>query len=327
VSVGATKAGEFDIIARYFAPLARGFEGAAGLTNDVASFVSAPGCEIVVTVDTLVEGVHFFPEDPPRQIGQKLLRVNLSDLAASGAEPRYYFLAMSLPARIDEDWIAGFTAGLADDQDEFGVRLGGGDTTSTPGPVSLTLTAIGEVPVGATIGRCGAVPDEDIWVSGTVGDAALALPLISAGADMQDYPHILSRYRLPQPRVGLGPALRNLASASIDVSDGLLADLHHICKGSEVGAAIHKVDIPLSDEAKGLLARDSSRWELILGGGDDYEILFTAPTIMRARLDTVSRDSGISLTRIGKTTKGPEIMVSDETGTLRDATISGWRHF
>lgn len=327
MSVGETRLGEFDIIARYFAPLTRGFEGAAGLTNDVASFAAAPGSEIVVTVDTLVEGVHFLPEDPARLIGRKLLRVNLSDLAASGAEARYYFLAMSLPARIDEGWIAEFAAGLADDQDEFGVRLGGGDTTSTPGPVSLTLTAIGEVPAGATIGRCGAVPDEDIWVSGTVGDAALALSVMSGEEGVQDFPHILSRYRLPQPRVGLGPALRNLASAAIDISDGLLADLQHVCKGSDVGAGINRGDLPLSDEARILLAGEPSRWDLVLGGGDDYEILFTAPAIMRTRLDAVSRDTGVPLTRIGKTTRGPAITVTDETGTSREAAPSGWRHF
>ena len=202
-----TRTGEFEIINRYFAPLSQGFAGAHGLTDDTASLLIGDGNEAVITLDTMVSGVHFLPTDPPDLIARKLLRVNLSDLAAAGATPRTYFLSLSLPSSVIDSWIAAFAGGLAADQMSFGVVLGGGDTTSTPGPLTLSLTAIGEAPRGQAISRAGAKPGQDIYVSGTIGDAALALALIqSDGVEqaLRDASALMARYRLPEPRVSLG---------------------------------------------------------------------------------------------------------------------------
>jgi len=325
-----SRPGEFELIARYFAPLAKGVPGAAGLTDDVATFAPSPGCEVVLTVDAMVEGVHFFPADPPDLVARKLLRVNLSDLSAKGAVPRAYLIAASLGEGIVEDWIARFAEGLARDQAEYGVALVGGDTTATPGAATLSLTAIGEAPVGTVIRRGAASAGEEIYVTGTVGDAALGLRAIAEfGPDeaLARWPDLVGRLRLPQPRVRLGPALRGIARAAADVSDGLVADMGHICAASGVGASLEIEALPLSPAAQGLLAERPGWRDVVLGGGDDYEILFSAPAGAAGRLSELARDFDVPITRIGATGAGAGVTVRDATGLEVPVGHAGWRHF
>ena len=325
-----TRTGEFETIARHFAPLSKGFPGARGLTDDTASLLIGDGNEAVITLDTMVSGVHFLPTDPPDLVARKLLRVNLSDLASTGAAPLIYFLSLSLPSSIVDSWIAVFAGGLADDQTSFGVVLGGGDTTSTPGPLTLSLTAIGEAPRGQALSRAGAQAGQDIYVSGTIGDAALALALIqSDGVEqaLRDAPALMARYRLPEPRISLGLSLRGLATAAIDVSDGLVADLGHICRTSAVGAAVDATAVPLSPEARNLLSERGDLSERVFTGGDDYELLFTARPEDASRLLAVSEKLSLPLTRIGRTIEGDSPVLMSESGEIISLATSGWRHF
>ena len=325
-----TRPGEFEIIARFFAPLAQGEAGALGLTDDAAILAPAAGNEFVVTVDMLTAGVHFLPDDPPDLLARKLLRVNLSDLAAMGATPRAYFLALGLPPSVDVAWFEAFSGGLATDQAAFGIVLAGGDTTATPGPLVLSLTAIGEVPAGTAIRRSTARVGEDVYVTGTIGDAALALGVIDGR--LRDLPapdaaHLIGRYRLPEPRVAFGPALRGLASAMIDVSDGLLADLGHICETSGIGAEIDFPQVPLSPAAARLVAGAPALAETVATGGDDYELLFTAPDRARGAIAAAAARVGVPVARIGRTIAGGGVRLRDAAGRPIEPARAGWRHF
>ena len=224
---------EFSLIARHFRPLAG--PGALDLSDDAALLTPPSGRQLVLTTDAMVAGVHFLPDDPPDLVGRKLLRVNLSDLAAKGAVPLNYLMTVSVPKDTPEAWYAGFAAGLARDQATYGVTLLGGDTTSTPGPISLSLTIIGHVAPGTAIHRFGAQAGDEIWVTGTIGDGALGLAA-ATGRLSDATGFLLDRYRLPQPRVGL--ELAGIASAGMDVSDGLVQDLGHICRASALAADI-----------------------------------------------------------------------------------------
>ena len=324
------RTGEFETIGKYFAPLSQGFAGAHDLTDDTASLLIGDGNEAVITLDTMVSGVHFFPADPPDLIARKLLRVNLSDLASAGATPRTYFLSLSLPSSIIDSWISAFAGGLAADQVTFGIVLGGGDTTSTPGPLTLSLTAIGEAPRGQAISRAGARPGQDVYVSGTIGDAALALALIQSSSveqALRDAPALVARYRLPEPRVSLGTSLRGLATAAIDVSDGLVADLGHICRTSAVGAEVEASIVPLSPEAQNLLSKRSDLSERVFAGGDDYELLFTARPEDAENLSAISEKLHVPLTRIGRTIEGDSPVLVSESGKKINLAGAGWRHF
>jgi len=322
--------GEFEVIARFFAPLAKGEAGALGLTDDAAILAPVAGNEFVVTVDMLTAGVHFLPDDPPDLVARKLLRVNLSDLAAMGATPRAYFLALGLPSSVDVAWFEAFSGGLAADQAAFGIALAGGDTTATPGPLVLSLTAIGEVPAGSAIRRSTARAGEDVYVTGTIGDAALALCIIDGR--LRDLPaadtaHLIGRYRLPEPRVAFGPALRGLASAMIDVSDGLLADLGHICETSGIGAEIDFPQVPLSTAAARLVAGTPALAETVATGGDDYELLFTAPERTRGAITAAAARVGVRVARIGRTIAGGGVRLRDAAGLPIETARAGWRHF
>jgi thiamine-monophosphate kinase len=316
--------GEFEFIARRLRPLA-GAPGALGLTDDAALLDPRPGTQLVLTKDAMVAGVHFLPDDPPDRIAQKLLRVNLSDLAAMGAEPIGYLLALARPKALEDDWLGTFCKGLAADNATYGISVFGGDTVSTPGPLTLSLTAIGDVPKGEALLRGGARPGDDIWVSGTLGDAALGLAVLQAKLEV-DGPareNLIERYRLPSPRLALGQALRGLAHAAIDISDGLLADLGHILEASEVGAEIHADLLPLSHAAKGLAgAQDAA-----LSGGDDYELLFTASPSQRDAIEHLAPELDLSLTRVGALRTGSGVRVVDASGRPIEPTSRGWQHF
>ena len=299
--------GEFELIARYFAPLAKGFPGAAGLRNDNAVLSPPRGKQLLVKTDAIVAGVHFLADDEPGLVARKALRVNLSDIAAGGGKPLAYQMALALPPRWTEAWVAAFCRGLAADQRKFGVHLCGGDTVATPGPLTVSITLFGTVPSGRAMSRGGARNGDDIWVSGTIGDAALGLLVARrklAGMSHAHKRHLIARYRLPQPRLDLAPLLRKLARASIDVSDGLAADLGHICAQSRLGARIDVDAVPLSAPARAALAQDRALLARILGGGDDYEILFTAAPARRQALAAAARAIGIKLTRIGEMNDG-----------------------
>jgi thiamine-monophosphate kinase len=316
--------GEFEFIARRLRPLATA-RGALGLTDDAALLDPVPGRQLVLTKDAMVAGVHFLPDDPPGQIAQKLLRVNLSDLAAMGATPLGYLLALARSGDIADDWLAAFCTGLAADNAAFGIALLGGDTVATPGPLTLSLTAIGEVPAGAALLRAGARPGEDVWVSGTLGDAALGLKVLRRESEVADEARawLIERYRLPQPRLALGQALRGIASAAIDISDGLVADLGHILEVSGVGAEVHAAALPLSAAARDLPgARDAA-----LSGGDDYELLFTAPPKRRDELEALARQLDLPLTRIGAIRVDPGLLVLDQKGQELRVRKAGWQHF
>ena len=311
---------EFALIARHFRPLAG--PGALGLGDDAALLVPPAGRELVLTVDAMVAGVHFLLDDPPDLIGRKLLRVNLSDLAAKGATPLGYLMTVSAPRGTPEAWFAGFAAGLAADQTEFGITLLGGDTTSTPGPVSLSLTAIGHVVPGQMIRRNGAGVGDDIWVTGTIGDGALGLA-VAQGRLMDPSGHLLARYRLPQPRLGL--SLAGIATAGMDVSDGLVQDLGHLCRAAGLGAEIEATLVPLSAAAR----TAGPDWlATCLTGGDDYELLLAVPPARGAVLEDAARAAGMSVTRIGRFHGGaPRVMVRGPAGEEIRLNRAGWSHF
>ena len=331
----STLPGEFELIARYFAPLAAGFPGAFGLLDDAAVIAPLPGHELVAKTDAIVGGVHFLPDDPPDLIARKALRVNLSDLAAKGAVPRAYMLDIMLPRTVTEDWIAAFARGLAQDQDAYRVHLIGGDTDSTPGPVTIAIMAFGDVATGRMLRRGGAREGDTVFVTGTIGDAALGLKVLRgklARLNTRAANFLVDRYRLPRPRVTLGPRLIGLASAALDVSDGLLADLRHICEVSELAAVVEAPRVPLSTAVRAALATNSERITTVLTGGDDYEILFTAPPAVLNELTELSKTLGVPITAIGRMESPPigkkaQITVLDESGEPLAFDRSGWTHF
>ncbi|MCX8134409.1 MAG: thiamine-phosphate kinase [Roseococcus sp.] len=307
---------EFAAIARHFRPLAG--EGALGLADDAALLAPPPGCELVLAADAMVQGVHFLPEDPPESIGRKLLRVNLSDLAAMGAAPLGYLMTVALPPGLPEGWLAGFAAGLAQDQGRFGLAVLGGDTVSTPGPVTLSLTILGTVAPGAALRRAGARPGDAIWVSGRIGDGWLGLR--AARGEWPDPGGALAaRYRLPEPRLALGRALRGLAHACLDVSDGLLQDLSHLCREGGVAAEVEAARIPVSDPAAPIAA--------LATGGDDYELLFAAAPEAEEAVLAAAAAAATPVTRIGRFTAGPPRVTLRAPGGA-DITPErlGWSH-
>jgi thiamine-monophosphate kinase len=313
--------GEFEFIARRLRPLASA-PGALALVDDAALLEPRLDMQLVLTKDAMVAGVHFLRDDPPSQIAQKLLRVNLSDLAAMGAAPIGYLLALARPRAIEDDWLTAFCAGLADDNAAFEVSLLGGDTVSTSGPMTLSLTAIGEVPKGKALLRSGARAGDDIWVSGTLGGAALGLAVLRGELKVAEpvRSHLVERYRLPRPRLALGQALRGLAHAAIDISDGLLADLGHVAEASAVGAEVRADLLPLSADLPG--AQDAA-----LSGGDDYELLFMAPKPHRHAIERLAQKLALPLTRIGEMQTAAGIRVLDAAGAEIHPMRSGWQHF
>jgi thiamine-monophosphate kinase len=301
--------GEDSLIARYFKPLATD-PGAFNLTDD-AAILKALGGDIVVTTDAIVEGVHFLAGDPPDTVARKALRVNLSDLAAKGATPAGFVLTLALRAA-DDAWLTPFARGLGEDTVRFGCPLLGGDTVSTPGPQMISITAFGRVPSGKMVRRSGAKPGDRIVVTGTVGDAALGLDVLKGGPvataladDAAARAALAGRYRVPQPRNALAKAVRDHASAAMDVSDGLAGDLAKLCAASGVSAAIDAQSIPLSAAAAALLARGVVGIEAIVSGGDDYEILCTIPEGSFEGFAQDAQRAAVAVTSIGAVIAGP----------------------
>ena len=324
----AARLGEFERIARFFAPLAA--PGALGLTDDVAVIDGPDGQEYVLKTDAIVEGVHFLPDDPPELVAKKLLRVNLSDLAGKGAVPIGYLLMTALPRSRDDAWLAAFAAGLGADQVAFGIGLLGGDSTATDGPITLSATVIGRVPRGRTPLRSDAKPGDLVYVSGTLGDAALGLLVLQgklAGLDAAHRAFLAARYRLPEPRLKLGQRLLGIVHAMMDISDGLVADLGHICETSGVAARIEAAALPLSPAARAVLAAEPQRLSAVHGGGDDYELLLTVSGAKSSALPLLAAETGVPLTRIGRIETGSGVVVIDAQGQAMPVTVAGYQHF
>lgn len=318
--------GEFDVIAQSLAPLSDTARG-LGLTDDAALYAPAPGRTAVLSTDTLVAGVHFLPDDPPGDIARKALRVNLSDIAAMGAVPQGYLLNLALRETATDAWLDAFVAGLAADQAIYRITLFGGDTVRTPGPLTVSVTAIGEVRIGRALKRGSAQIGDGIYVTGTIGDAAAGLRLLTDPADVPNADALIARYRLPQPRVTVGPRLVGLATAAIDVSDGLVADLAHICETSAVAATVQAADVPLSRALRAAMAGDILSLPDALTGGDDYELLFCAPPTAHDALIALGAELDVPVTPIGEITSGHDVTVIDENGTPVVLPRAGHTHF
>ena len=319
---------EFERVARFFAPLA--LPGALGLVDDVALIDGPAGEQYVLKTDAIVEGVDFLPGTPPGQVAQKLLRVNLSDLAAKGAVPFGYLLVTALPKTLGEDWLEGFAAGLAKDQATYGIGLLGGDSTAIDGPIALSLAAIGRVGAGSAVLRSTARPGDRVYVSGTLGDAALGLAALRgelALADPVAREFLVDRYHLPQPRLAIGQGLVGLAHAMVDGSDGLVADLGHICAASRVAAVVEAEKLPLSPAAAAAVKADPARLSAALGGGDDYELVFTAPHGREVAFAGLAQETGGRITMIGAIDAGSGVTVLDRDGSVMKVAVAGYRHF
>lgn len=334
---------EFGLIKKYFAPLAKGFSGGLNLSDDAALIDTPKGQQMVITKDAICEGIHFIGDEAPALIAKKLLRVNLSDLAAKGATAHCYFLAIMLPKNTEEKWLEEFAAGLAEDQKEFSIHLAGGDTTATKGGKYFSLTAMGYVPEGSALLRSGAQYSDDIYVSGTLGDSALGLrclqgelplsPRAKAERSLRsldnardDSEFLIGRYFLPQPRLTLGQELRGIATSCMDISDGLMQDLGHLCSASNVGANIYQQNIPLSDAAK-TLQDTPNFWEQIVTGGDDYELLFTTPKTKANEIKDLAKKLDLPITRIGETNDSKQVYLLDGGDKEIEFTRKGYKHF
>lgn len=320
---------EFGIIARYFAPLAKN-PGALGLKDDAAFLEATPGRQWVVTKDILTENVHFFSDDEPKLLAKKLLRVNLSDLAAKGATPVGYLLGLVLPKETDENWFSEFSQGLKEDNQEYNISLLGGDTVAHTGALSLSLTAIGEVESGKGLLRKGAKIGDNVYVTGTLGDSALGLQVLTM--ECEDLPppaceYLTSRYFLPQPRLEVGLGLYGIATACMDISDGLIQDLGHLCQTSRVGAKIDIGKIPFSPAAKEAISYDPERLEAAMTGGDDYELLFTVPPSHEAALIALAAQVNVPITPIGAIVDTPGVECIGKGSNVVKFASGGYKHF
>ena len=327
-----TELAEDRLIARYFRPLATA-PGALGLVDDAAALTPPPGCDLVLTTDGVIAGVHFFPDDPPDMVARKALRMNLSDLAAKGAKPLGFLLSVALPAAADETWIGAFANGLGDDAARYGCPLYGGDTDHTPGPASVSIVAFGAVPHGKMVRRSTARPGDCIVVTGTIGDAAIGLKLRRDRGLAQRWrltdaaaAQLAERYLLPQPRNALAEAVLHYASAAIDVSDGLVGDLAKLCRASSVAADIEVARVPLSEAAGAAIAAEPALLESALTGGDDYEIVLTLAAKKLPAFHAAAAAAGVAVTEIGRVQMGEGTRFMHEGSELTFARAS-YSHF
>lgn len=300
----SSAASEDELIAKWFAPIAG--PAALGLHDDVALLTPGEGMDLIATVDTIVGGVHFFNDDDPASIARKVLRVNISDLAAKGSEPAGFLLSLALPRATGDEWLHAFAQGLGGDTRTWRCPLIGGDTVSTPGPLTLSVTALGFVPAGRMVARTRAQAGDRIYVSGTIGDAALGLyvrmpdaPAWTRQLESAHSMHLRERYLEPQPRLALARALRNHANGAMDVSDGLAGDLAKMMKVSGVSARVDLASVPVSPAAAAACALDESLFDIAMTGGDDYEIVCTVAPDHAAAFEAAAATAGVDVTHIG----------------------------
>ncbi len=318
---------EDEIIARFFAPSA----GPAGLDlrDDAAAFTPPVGSDLVLTADALVAGVHFFADDPPQSIARKALRVNLSDLAAKGARPQGFLLSLALPPDWTEDWLSAFASALGADGIAYGAPLAGGDTVKTPGPLTLSITAFGTVPFGRMVRRTGVKPGDRLYVSGTIGDAALGLMVRRGrgpGLAEADRAFLVSRYLEPEPRVALAPAMLALANGGMDVSDGFVGDLTKMLAASGASARVDLARLPLSKSARAAIAADPALFVVAATGGDDYELIASVAPENAAAFEAEAEARGAPVTHVGEALAGsdpPRFMSPDgRPATFRHGSYS-----
>jgi len=334
VEHGIEHPGEFDIIARYFAPLATE-TGALGLRDDAAVLMISEGHELVVTCDTLVEGVHFLKDDPAASVGHKALAVNLSDLTAKGSRGYVYLLSLALPATVSADWLEGFAAGLRDVQDRTGISLVGGDTTASPGPITITITALGLVSQQHAVMRLGAKPKDRLYVSGTIGDAYLGLRLLREpalaetwGLSEEDVAFLVDCYRRPGPNNDLALIVRNFAQAAIDVSDGLVGDIQKLCGVSHVGARIETGRVPFSAAAKKALQVEPNLVPVLITAGDDYGVVAAVSAKSAGDFESEAGGKSAAFTLIGEVLMAEQgLCVIDEQGRPLELKHKGFSHF
>jgi thiamine-monophosphate kinase len=326
--------GEEAIVQEYLAPLAAKFPGAFGLQDDCALLTPEPGTDLVLKTDPVRAGVHFFPDDPPSDIAWKALAMNVSDLAAKAARPLIYLLAFSFPQAPSRRWLGEFAAGLAEAQSAFGCHLVGGDTDRAPGPLSIAVTVIGQIPRGRMIRRGGARAGDILFVSGTIGDSAMGLYARTNGfarrfwpLDQAERDLLAERYRRPRPRLDLAPALLDHATAAMDVSDSLVKDLDRMARASRVAATIDMMRIPLS-HAAAKVAGTVPEWRIrAVTGGDDYEILCTVPPAQADAFRQAAARTGVQVTAIGEVSAGSGVRVLDAAGAEVVIDRTGWDHF
>jgi thiamine-monophosphate kinase len=331
---------EDTIIARYFRPLAAGFSGADALRDDAAALAVPPDCDLAITTDALIAGVHFFANDAPADIAFKALAVNISDLAAKAAEPLAYSLALMLPRGASESWLAAFAEGLGEAQTRFGITLSGGDTTTSPdGPLAIAITAFGTVPAGRMPRRSGASAGDSLYVSGAIGDAALGLILRENAPEAANWPlseeeraYLVQRYLRPAPRLCLRNALRAHATAAMDISDGLAIDCARLCEASGVTGIVEASHVPLSTPARAAISASPAFLETVLTGGDDYELLICVRAGEEAAFEAEACAVDVTVSRVGKlvtlqeNTTGP-LLITGADGKQLSLKCAGYDHF
>jgi thiamine-monophosphate kinase len=333
-ALGDENLGEFEIIEQVFAPLATE-PGALGLKDDAAILMVSEGHELVVTCDTLVEGVHFLKEDPPESVGHKALAANISDLTAKGARAYAYMLSLAVPNGTPAEWFTQFAEGLRTVQRETGISLIGGDTTATPGAPTITITALGLVTHQHAAMRLGAKPGDRLYVSGTIGDSHLGLQLMRDpalaekwGLTDEDVAYLVDRYRRPGPNADLAILVRNFAQAAIDVSDGLVGDVEKLCRVSHVGARLETVRVPFSDAGKKILEREPERLSELITAGDDYGVVVAVSEKSAPDFESEAAAGGMAFSRIGEITEvEANVEVADGEGNPLTLKHKGFSHF
>lgn len=330
--------GEESLIQEFLAPLAAGYPGAFGLTDDCAAYSPTPGHDVVVKTDPVAAGVHFFADDAPEDIAWKALAVNVSDLAAKAAVPRAYLMALSFPEAPPRDWMRAFAAGLQAAQSKFGMHLIGGDTDRRPGPLTISMTVFGEVPAGRMLRRGTAQPGDQIYVTGTLGSAAIGLALRRRPDMARDWKlspgeaaAAVQRYLRPEPRLALRTALGH-ASAAMDVSDGLLKDLGRMAKASSVAAKLSMAMLPLDSFTRKAVNADPGQWSAVVAAGDDYEVLASVPQSRVRDFVAAAQASGTAVSRIGSigantSGAGSSVEITGLDGKPAAFDRTGWDHF